>query len=77
MPQKYDAVLADASCFILLDKIGELEMLQNVFGPIATTQEVSLEFGKSLPDWVMVQSLSDIRYKELLSIEVDQVKPLL
>jgi predicted nucleic acid-binding protein len=72
MPQKYDAVLADASCFILLDKIGELEILQKVFGTITTANEVALEFGKPLPAWIVILQLEKTRYKELLSIEVDE-----
>jgi predicted nucleic acid-binding protein len=72
MPKKYSGVIADTSCFILLDKIGELELLQKVFGSIATTHEIAKEFNKPLPSWVNIQSAANPRYSELLELEVDK-----
>jgi predicted nucleic acid-binding protein len=43
MPQEYKVVIADTSCFILLDKIKELPLLQKVFGQIITTREIANE----------------------------------
>jgi hypothetical protein len=31
MPPNFDVVIPDTTCFILLDKIGELELLKSVF----------------------------------------------
>ena len=42
-------IISDASCLILLDKIGELEILNKLFGIIITTSEVAKEFGQPLP----------------------------
>jgi len=36
MPQEYNIVIADTTCFILLDKIGRMELLQQVFTNITT-----------------------------------------
>lgn len=52
MQQTYSAVIADASCFILLDKIDSLFILQKLFKTITTSSEVAREFGKPLPEWV-------------------------
>ena len=72
MQGKYSVVIADTSCFILLDKIGELDLLQKVFGSITTTNEIAREFNKPLPQWVNIQSAINHRYSELLAIEVDK-----
>ena len=47
-------VIADASCLIILDKIGELNLLENVYDTVSTTPEVAQEFQDELPDWIMV-----------------------
>ena len=71
MQQNYEVVIAEASCFILLDKIGELNILQKVFKQVVTTDVVSGEFVKALPDWIKVEPVENNRYQELLQIEVD------
>ena len=52
-------IISDTSCLILLEKIGELELLQKLFGVIVTTQEVADEFGLSLPSWIEIKTPSD------------------
>ena len=52
MPQEFNLVVADTSCFILLDKIQEWGILQRVFQTVTTTEEIAFEFRKPLPDWV-------------------------
>ncbi len=54
MRKKYSVVIADTSCFILLDKICELDLLQNFFGSVTTTKakEIAEEFSKPLTQWV-------------------------
>ncbi len=51
----HKTVISDASCFIILEKIGHLELLQQAFGEILTTPDVETEFGLLLPEWVIVQ----------------------
>ena len=72
MLEKYSVVIADTSCFILLDKINELDLLQKIFKHITTTEEIAKEFNKPLPQWVSIQSPTNPRYSELLEIEVDK-----
>ncbi len=57
----YRVIIADTSCFILLDKINYLEILNDLFGEVSTTLEVSLEFNKPLPGWVKIETVKDIK----------------
>ena len=59
----HNAIISDTSCLILLEKIGELELLQKLFGVIVTTQEVADEFGLSLPSWIEIKTPSDKKYQ--------------
>jgi len=72
MPLSYKIVIADTSCFILLDKIDELELLKRLFEEIATTEEIVQEFGKELPDWIKIESVKDKKYQTALALEVDK-----
>ena len=49
-------IIADTSCLILLEKIGELDLLHEVFGEILVTQEVADEYDLALPNWISVQN---------------------
>ncbi|MEO3406165.1 DUF3368 domain-containing protein [Mucilaginibacter sp. CAU 1740] len=59
MGSEYSAVITDASCFIILDKISALHILDNLFSKVITTPEIALEYGKKLPHWVSVQSVQN------------------
>lgn len=52
-------IIADASCLILLDKIGNLKLLRKLFGTITITPEVASEFGLRLPFWIKTLPTSD------------------
>jgi predicted nucleic acid-binding protein len=71
MPRNYSAVIADASCFILLDKIEGLPLLQSLFNTISTSIEVAEEFGKPLPEWVQVKTVRDKNFQSALFLQVD------
>ena len=45
----HKVVIADTSCFILLVKINEIELLRNVYASVYTTPEVAAEFRFDLP----------------------------
>lgn len=72
MQQQYNAIIADTSCFILLDKIDFLPILKEVFSQVTTTKEVALEFGKSLPDWIIIESVKDVGQQQILELEIDK-----
>ena len=72
MQQPSRIIIADTSCFILLDKIDYLEILQKLFGQVTTTTEVSNEFGKPLPEWVNIVNVKDKNQQVLLEAEIDK-----
>lgn len=71
MPRTYSAVIADASCFILLDKIDSLFLLQKLFKTVSTSAEVAREFGKPLPEWVEIKTVKDKNFQSALFLQVD------
>ena len=72
MPQSFKIVIADTSCFILLDKIGEISILNLVFDQIHTTPVIAEEFGKPLPPWIIITRPFNDNYQQLLELEVDK-----
>lgn len=71
MQQPFKAVIADTSCFILLDKIDALVVLQQLFSAITTTPEIAQEFGKPLPEWVEIKAVQDTNLQKAMLLEVD------
>lgn len=71
MQKKYDIVIADTSCLILLTKIGEIDILKELFGTIHLTQIVANEFGQAIPDWISIIDNSSDKTIELLAIDLD------
>ena len=65
-------IIADTSCFIVLTNIGEIDLLQKVYGNITTTIEVVTEYGDILPDWVEIKKASDSYRQQLLEMQVDK-----
>ncbi|MDO9154599.1 MAG: DUF3368 domain-containing protein [Paludibacter sp.] len=64
-------VISDTSSLILFDKIAELELLNKVYNSIITTPQIAAEFGKSLPDWILIMEVKDKKYQEFLETQVD------
>lgn len=71
MSKAHETLISDASCFIILDNIGELDLLRYTFQKITTTREIALEFGSQLPEWVEVRSASDQHYQQILMTQID------
>lgn len=65
-------IISDTSCLILLDNIGELDLLHKLYGTIITTTEVKLEFGKELPIWFEIIEPKNKNYQSLLENTVDK-----
>lgn len=65
-------ILSDTSCLILLEKIGELDLLYQVFGEIIITQEVAGEYGLTLPNWITIQNPVNQKYQTILEASVDK-----
>jgi predicted nucleic acid-binding protein len=65
-------IISDTSCLILLDKIEELKLLNNLFGQIIITQEIANEFKKELPHWFIIQEPINKTYQKILEASLDK-----
>ncbi|MBL7727493.1 MAG: DUF3368 domain-containing protein [Dinghuibacter sp.] len=65
-------IISDASCLILLDKIGHIDILKKLFGEIVTTNEVSQEFARPLPEWIKLQEPVDKNYQTIIEASLDK-----
>ena len=65
-------IISDTSCLILLDKIGELELLYKLFGHIVVTTEIAKEFKKELPYWCSIVEPTNKTYQKILEASLDK-----
>jgi predicted nucleic acid-binding protein len=65
-------IISDTSCFIILTNIGELGILEKLYGKITTTIEIATEFGEPLPDWVEIISVKGKDTQRLLEMQIDK-----
>jgi predicted nucleic acid-binding protein len=60
MPSNPDKVIiSDTTCLIGLTNIGQLDILRRMYGSIIVTPEVAEEYGNSLPEWIIIKTVSD------------------
>lgn len=64
-------IIADASCLILLEKIGALELLHQLYGQLLVTDVVAAEYGLPLPAWVAVRAVQNARQTQVLALTLD------
>lgn len=64
-------VITDTSCFIILEKIGLLDILHKLFSVVITTPEIAAEYKLGLPEWVIVIPVRDKKNQQSLSAIVD------
>ncbi len=76
MQTEYKIVIVDTSCIILLDKIGELELLRKVFYQLTVTTVIADEFGKPLPLWLSVKSVNNTDFQKLLDIDAGEASAI-
>jgi predicted nucleic acid-binding protein len=67
----HNIVISDTSCLIILNKIGELDLLKNVYQRISTTETVAKEFGEELPEWVQIEKVRNLELQTILETQVD------
>jgi predicted nucleic acid-binding protein len=65
-------IISDTSCFIVLNNIGELELLHKSYGKIATTKQIADEFGEALPSWVEILKVKDEYHQKILEMHIDK-----
>ena len=68
----HKTIISDTSCFIILTNINELDILHKVYQKILTTQEIAIEYGEALPDWVEIVTLKDKYRQQLLEMQLDK-----
>lgn len=68
----HKTIISDTSCLILLEKIGELDILHKLFGTIITTAEVAEEFGQQLPFWFELRQPANKNYQSIIEVSVDK-----
>lgn len=66
-----EVVISDASCLILLTNIGELSLLQQLYGAVITTSTVAAEYGMPLPEWIKLEDAQDAYRQQLLALQLD------
>ena len=72
MLQMLKTIISDTSCFIILSKINELDLLQKLYGEIVTTADIAEEFGETLPSWVLIENVVDKRCQRILEMQIDR-----
>ncbi len=68
----HKTIISDASCFIVLSNIDEMNLLHEVYSEIITTPEISEEFGEKLPKWVTVLDVKDHTCQKVLELQIDK-----
>ena len=74
MTSKMPSVIVDTSCLIVLDNIGLLDILNNIYGEIIITPEVFMEFGKPLPSWIKSSEFNNKESFRVISAIVDEAE---
>lgn len=64
-------VISNTSCLIALSNIGRLDLLREVYGFVFVTDEVALEFGELLPEWIQIASVKDKTKIRLIANTLD------
>ncbi|MBS1529085.1 MAG: DUF3368 domain-containing protein, partial [Bacteroidetes bacterium] len=57
-------VIADTSCFVLLEKINALDVVHKLYSTVLITPEIAKEYTRPLPDWVIIQPASQSLIEE-------------
>lgn len=68
----HKTIISDTSCFIILNKIGQLELLNKVYRQIVTTIDIATEYGEILPEWVEIVAVKDQFKQQLLELQIDK-----
>lgn len=61
-----ELVISDTSCLILLQKMGETDLLKKCFSLVLTTPEVAIEYGQPLPEWIEIRSTRNQNLQAIL-----------
>jgi len=67
-----NVIISDTSCLIILNKIGEIDLLRKLYNTVSITLEISLEYGEKLPEWFQIKEVKDIHKQQLLEMLIDK-----
>jgi predicted nucleic acid-binding protein len=60
MPSNPDKIIiSDTACLIGLTNIGQINILREMYGSVIVTPEVMKEYKAPLPEWIVIQEVSD------------------
>lgn len=65
-------VIADTSCLIVLDQIGEISILEKIYSEIWITPEIREEFNGVIPEWINITEVKDKKSQRLLELDLDK-----
>jgi predicted nucleic acid-binding protein len=71
MQHNSEIIISDTSCLILFYKIEEIDLLKSLSNNVFITPTIKKEFGKNLPNWIVIKSPKDIHYQEILEMDLD------
>lgn len=66
-----ELIIADASCLIVLTKIGTLDLLHRLYGTVTITPVVAAEYGLPLPEWMKLEVAADAARQHHLTLLID------
>lgn len=72
IPRMPGIIVSDASCLILFDKIGELDLLRQLFESIIVSPAIIEEFGAPLPNWIKILASQNTTYQTILEATLDK-----
>jgi predicted nucleic acid-binding protein len=64
-------VISDTTCLIGLTSIGRLDILREIYHSVIVTPEIAEEYGNPLPEWIIVQAVSDFNKTFVLNKFID------
>ena len=66
MLQMQNVIISDSSCLILLEKIGELDLLRRLYGEILITPEVVEEVSLPTMEWIKIRAAGDLYLQHII-----------
>jgi predicted nucleic acid-binding protein len=68
----HKTIISDTSCLIVLNNIGELDLLRQTYSQITTTPEVAEEYGDILPAWIEIIAAKNRDKQQQLETQLDK-----
>ncbi|WPP52940.1 DUF3368 domain-containing protein [Catalinimonas niigatensis] len=65
-------IIADTSCLIGLKNINQIGLLKQLYDKITITNEIRDEFSEVLPEWIVVENVTDRVRLSILELELDK-----